>query len=376
MKKFLFLLPAFLILALFVSCKEANKGTKVEIFLSKTWPKEKAAAWMAEQPWLVGCDYIPANAINQLEMWQAETFDTVTIAKEMTLAKSIGFNTLRVYLHSLAWEADSAGFKNRINTFLDITSRDGIRPLFVIFDDCWNPYPKIGAQPQGIPFTHNSGWVQDPGMDAHKNWEAAFPKLERYVKDLLTSFADDKRILMWDLYNEPGNAGPISKDVPRPAAYGNESMPLVKKVFEWARAVNPSQPLTMGIWNLDLKELNEFQIANSDILTYHNYSNLEDHAREIKFLQMHGRPMICTEYMSRGSKSTFADILPLLKENHIGAINWGFVNGKTQTIYPWDSWDKEYKGVPDLWFHDIFNADHTPYDANEVELIRSLTGVN
>lgn len=181
---------------------------------------------------------------------------------------------------------------------------------------------------------------------------------------------------MWDLYNEPGNAGPISKDVPRPAAYGNESMPLVKKVFEWARAVNPSQPLTMGIWNLDLKELNEFQLANSDILTYHNYSNLEDHAREIKFLQMHGRPMICTEYMSRGSKSTFADILPLLKENHIGAINWGFVNGKTQTIYPWDSWDKEYKGVPDLWFHDIFNADHTPYDANEVELIKSLTGVN
>lgn len=175
MKKFLFLLPVFLILTLFVSCKDANKGTKVEIFLSKTWPKEKAAAWMAEQPWLVGCDYIPANAINQLEMWQAETFDTVTIAKEMTLAKSIGFNTLRVYLHSLAWEADSAGFKNRINTFLDITSRNGIRPLFVIFDDCWNPYPKIGAQPQGIPFTHNSGWVQDPGMDAHKNWEAAFP---------------------------------------------------------------------------------------------------------------------------------------------------------------------------------------------------------
>lgn len=376
MKKFLFLLPVFLILTLFVSCKDANKGTKVEIFLSKTWPKEKAATWMAEQPWLVGCDYIPANAINQLEMWQAETFDTVTIAKEMTLAKSIGFNTLRVYLHSLAWEADSAGFKNRINTFLDITSRNGIRPLFVIFDDCWNPYPKIGAQPQGIPFTHNSGWVQDPGMDAHKNWETAFPKLERYVKDLLTSFADDKRILMWDLYNEPGNAGPISKDVPRPAAYGNESMPLVKKVFEWARAVNPSQPLTMGIWNLDLKELNEFQLANSDILTYHNYSNLEDHAREIKFLQMHGRPMICTEYMSRGSKSTFADILPLLKENHIGAINWGFVNGKTQTIYPWDSWDKEYKGVPDLWFHDIFNADHTPYDTNEVELIKSLTGVN
>lgn len=374
MKRVLFFFPLFLLILLVVSCNDYKKEIKAETSVNTVWPKEKAAAWMAEQPWLVGCDYIPANAINQLEMWQAETFDTITISKEMALAKSIGFNTLRVYLHSLGWEADSAGFKSRINTFLDITSRNGIRPLFVIFDDCWNPYPKIGAQPQGIPYTHNSGWVQDPGMDAHKNWDVAFPKLERYVKDVLTSFADDKRILMWDLYNEPGNGGPISKDVPRPAAYGNESLPLLKKVVEWARSVNPSQPLTMGVWNLDLKELNQFQVENSDILTYHNYSDRADHEREIKFLQMHGRPMICTEYMSRGSKSTFADILPMLKAYHIGAINWGFVSGKTQTIYPWDSWDKEYKSTPKLWFHDIFHPDYSPYDASEVELIKSLTG--
>jgi len=359
----------FIFTMLLISCN-VKKSTCSE---NRRWSQEKAKAWYATQPWLVGSDYIPSNAINQLEMWQAETFDTTTIAKEMTLSASLGMNTHRVYLHSLAWKADPEGFKSRINIFLNITTRNGIRPVFVIFDDCWNPYPQIGAQPQGIAHTHNSGWVQDPGMVAHENWEKAFPMLEKYVKDLLTTFAKDERILMWDLYNEPGNQGPISKDVPRPANYGNKSMPLVKKVFEWAREVNPTQPLTMGIWNLDFTELNQFQIANSDILTYHNYNDKADHEKEIKYLQIFDRPFICTEYMSRGSNSTFADILPILKKYKIGAINWGFVSGKTQTIYPWDSWEKQYTAEPELWFHDIFRKDLTPYDEKEVKLIRELT---
>lgn len=341
---------------------------------NERWSAEKAKAWYAKQPWLVGSDYIPSNAINQLEMWQAESFDTTTISKELSLSASLGMNTHRVYLHSLAWQADPKGYKSRINTFLNITSRYGIRPIFVIFDDCWNPYPKTGVQPQGIPHTHNSGWVQDPGMIAHEDWNKAFPMLEKYVKDLLTTFGKDNRILMWDLYNEPGNQGPISKEVARPAAYGEKSLPLMKKVFEWAREINPSQPLTMGVWNLDLTKLNQFQIANSDIITYHNYNDKADHEKNIKYLQMFDRPFICTEYMSRGSNSTFKDILPLLKKYHVGAINWGFVSGKTQTIYPWDSWEKNYTAEPELWFHDIFRKDLTPYDQKEVNLIRELTG--
>lgn len=352
----------------------ATGAPKKEV--GKRWSKEQAKKWYAQQPWLVGCDYIPANAINQLEMWQADTFDTVTIAKELKLAHSIGFNTLRVYLHSLAWKSDASGYKQRIGRFLEIASRNGIRPIFVIFDDCWNPYPKIGKQPEATPFTHNSGWVQDPGMDAHKKWSDAFPFLEKYTKDLLTSFKNDKRILMWDLYNEPGNQGPIRRGLPRPNDYVNESMPLLQKVFEWARQVNPSQPLTAGIWNMSFVDLNTFQVQNSDIVTYHNYNDKADHERMIRFLVMHDRPLICTEYMSRGSKSTFQDILPLLKKYNIGAVSWGFVSGKTQTIYPWDSWEKDYTSEPQPWFHDIFRPDHTPYDQAEVDLIKQLTNRN
>ncbi|MDP4278512.1 MAG: cellulase family glycosylhydrolase, partial [Bacteroidota bacterium] len=253
-------------------------------------------------------------------------------------------------------------------------SRYGIRPIFVIFDDCWNPYPKIGKQPQPIPHTHNSGWVQDPGMDAHNDWAKAMPTLEKYVKDILTTFGKDNRILMWDLYNEPGNQGPVNKTAPRFPAYGNKSMPLVKNAFKWAREVNPSQPLTMGIWNLDLTELNQYQTAHSDVITYHNYSEKADHEKNIKYLQLFNRPIVCTEYMSRGSNSTFGEILPILKKYHVGAINWGFVSGKTQTIYPWDSWEKDYTTEPELWFHDIFRKDLTPYKEGEVQLIRDLTG--
>lgn len=370
-KRFLELLSLALLVAGTISCDSVKRTDEG---IEKRWSKEKAKEWYSQHKWLVGCNYIPANAINQLEMWQKDTFDTLTISKEMSLAGSIGFNTLRVYLHSIAWETDPEGFKDRVSIFLSIAERNGIKPMLVFFDDCWNPYPKAGTQPQGTPHTHNSGWVQDPGMDAHKNWDKAFPMLEKYTKDILTTFKDDKRILMWDLYNEPGNAGPIRRGIPRPAPYLNESLPLLKKVFEWAREVNPSQPITSGIWNLDLIDLNTFQIQNSDIITYHNYNDKSDHERMIKFLVMNDRPMVCTEYMSRGSNSTFTDILPILKKYNIGAVSWGFINGKTQTIYPWDSWDVDYTAEPKLWFHDIFKADFTPYDEAEVKLIKELSG--
>jgi hypothetical protein len=188
------------------------------------WSIEKANEWYTRQPWLVGCNFIPSNAINQLEMWQAETFDPVTIDCELGWAAGLGFNTVRTFLHDLAWEADPGGFKYRVDCFLEIASQHGIRPMLVIFDDCWNPDPRIGSQPAPKPGVHNSGWVQSPGLETVNRGIAAWGRLERYVKDMIGSFAGDERILLWDLYNEPGN----SKN-------GENSLPLVQSVFEWAR---------------------------------------------------------------------------------------------------------------------------------------------
>ncbi|MGB3801107.1 MAG: cellulase family glycosylhydrolase [Lewinella sp.] len=323
------------------------------------WSPEKATAWYAEHDWLTGANFNPSTAINQLEMWQEATFDPETIDRELGYAEGIGFNTMRVYLHSLAYEADPEGFKERVDTYLGLADRHGISTMFVIFDDVWGKTPQIGEQPEPIPGTHNSGWVQDPGDPASRE-EANFPALEEYVKDLLTTFADDDRILMWDLYNEPGNSGKLTS-----------SMPLLQSVFTWAREVNPSQPLTVGLWAWDFQELNTFQAQNSDIITYHQYEGPREHQHIINLLKTHGRPMICTEYMARTNNSRFWNILPILKRENIGAINWGLVAGKSNTIYAWNT-PIEDGSEPNEWFHDVFRPDGTPYRQDEVDLIRRL----
>ncbi len=323
------------------------------------WSIEKANDWYSQHKWLTGANYIPANAINQLEMWQAPTFDSALIDHELGLAEGIGFNTMRVFLHSLAWKSDPQGFKNRMNTFLNVANKHKIQPMFVFFDDCWNKIPQVGTQPVPKTGIHNSGWMQDPGQPLSSD-TTLFAGLELYVKDVLTSFGHDKRILLWDLYNEPGNNG--KKD---------SSLPLLRKVFSWARAANPDQPISAGLWQWNLKNLNEFQFLNSDVITYHDYEEPQMHLRVINLLQAAGRPLICTEYMARTRNSRFANILPLLKKENVGAINWGFVAGKTNTIYAWDT-PLADGSQPIEWFHDIFTTDDKPYRQDEVNLIKRL----
>jgi len=324
------------------------------------WSKEKANAWYAELPWLVGCNFTPSTAINQLEMWQEDTFDPETIDRELGWAAAIGFNTVRVYLHDLLWEDDAEGFKERIERYLEIADSHGVKTMFVIFDDCWNHYPKLGKQPEPKPGTHNSGWVQSPG-EAIVLDPSQWGRLERYMKGVLKAFSGDDRILMWDLYNEPGN-----QDLE------DRSYPFVKKAIEWAQAADPSQPLTIAEWSRggSFKKMNELQLAGSDVFTFHEYNTFDSLQERIQRLKKLGRPVICTEYMARTRGSRFETFLPVFKWENVGCYNWGLVDGKTNTIYQWDTvYDRE----PDPWFHDIFRKDGTPYREWEVRLIRELT---
>ena len=325
------------------------------------WTEKRAADWYAQQGWLRGCNFQPSSAINQLEMFQATTFDTVTINRELGWAEGLGLNVMRVYLHHLLWTADKAGFKKRLDTYLSISSRHGIKTLFVFFDDCWNDTAWVGRQPDPKTGVHNSGWVRDPGTMVYQHPDTV-STLEGYVKDVMGTFKNDRRILMWDLYNEPGNSGQFIK-----------SLPLLQSVFKWAREVNPSQPVSAGIWadGPGFKELNAFQLQHSDIITYHNYSYIDNHKMSIDTLRKYKRPLICTEYMARRNGSVFQVIMPLLKKENIGAINWGFVSGKTNTIFAWDTPIKDGK-EPQLWFHDIYRKDGTPFSKYEVNFIKEI----
>ena len=130
------------------------------------WTEDRANAWYSKQPWLVGANYIPSTAINQLEMWQAETFDPERIDIELGWAEGLGMNTIRVFLHDLVWEQNPAGFQQRIDRFLAIAAKHNIRPMFVLFDSCWDPNPRLGEQREPRAGVHNSGWVQSPGAKA------------------------------------------------------------------------------------------------------------------------------------------------------------------------------------------------------------------
>jgi hypothetical protein len=362
-KRFQFFALLFLLITVATTQGQINKkNVDAEPVTAKVWTAEKANAWYAEHKWITGANYIPANAINQLEMWQAETFDAAQIDKELGWAENIGFNTMRVFLHSIAWQQDPEGFKKRVDEFLTIAAKHKIQPLFVFFDDCWNKEPRAGKQPAVKIGIHNSGWVQDPGQPATFD-STTYPALEKYVKDVLTSFAHDKRILLWDLYNEPGNN-----------AKGDSSLPLLTKIFQWAREVNPDQPVSAGLWDWNLVKVNAFQLMNSDVITYHDYQEASLHKQVVQVLKANGKPLICTEYMARTRNSRFATVLPMLKDQHVGAINWGFVAGKTNTIYAWDAPHPD-GSEPLEWFHDIFKKDGTPYREAEINLIKKLNDV-
>lgn len=342
------------------------------------WSPERAHRWYAEQGWLVGANFIPSNAGNQLEMFQPDTYDPQQIDNELRIARLAGFNTVRVFLHDQLWAQGHLGFQNRLAQFVALASSHGIKPLFVLFDSCWDPFPRLGHQRRPRPGIHNSVWVQGPGaqhLDDHRYRRL----LREYVVGVISQFRRDERVLGWDLWNEPDNPAANYREVERQdkVALVEELLP---QVFGWARSVNPVQPLTSGVWDgpwadpLARSRMATLQLDLSDVVTFHSYDHPEGFEARIGELAPMGRPILCTEYLARGEGSTIEGVLPIAKRHNVGAYNWGLVAGKTQTYLPWDSWDRPYKAPPPVWFHDLFHADGRPYRDGEIRTIRKLTG--
>lgn len=350
------------------------------IAAQEKWSEQQARDWYAKQPWLVGSNYNPASAINQLEMWQADSFDPKRIDLELGWAEGLGMNTMRVFLHDLLWQQDEQGFKRRLDQFLTIAAKHKIKPMFVLFDSVWDPDAKLGKQRAPRPGVHNSGWVQSPNRTTLQD-PAAYPHLEAYVKGVVGAFARDQRILAWDIWNEPDNENHGSYNQLEPKNKVGLVTALLPRAFAWAREAKPEQPLTCGIWKGDwstpekMTAMDRLQIELSDIITFHNYDAPTELEKRINWLKRYNRPLICTEYMARGNGSFFFGSLPVGKVHNVGMINWGFVQGKTQTHLPWDSWQRPYiDREPSVWFHEVFRNDGTPYMVEEVEFIRRMTG--
>lgn len=341
------------------------------------WDTARANDWYDHQPWLVGANFVPSDAINQLEMFQEATFNAALNDKELGMAESIGMNTMRVFLQDQFWLSNPQAAKKRIDEFLGIAAKHHIRPILVLFDSCWDPNPRLGPQHPPIPGVHNSGWVQSPGRERLLNPEVE-PELKAYVVGVVGGFAQDNRVLAWDIWNEPDNEGrDRPEDVPAKIQRVNQLLP---QVFAWARSAHPNQPLTSGVWKGNWSDASlesetvKIQLAESDVISFHNYEWPERFEARIAELRPLGRPILCTEYMARGNGSTFDTILPIANRERVAAINWGLVAGKTQTYLPWDSWKRPYVlEQPAVWFHEVFLQDGQPYRQREADLIRELT---
>ena len=385
--------------ALFI-CIMESKAQQVDYTkpVSGQWTKEKANQWYAKQPWLVGANYLPATAINQIEMWQASTWDPKTIEREFGWAKQTGMNTMRIFLHDMVWASDEAGLYKRMDEFLNIAAKYGIKPFFVFFDDCHFPNPTLGEQPLPVIGYHNSGWVNSPARDLALRFseDKASPQevanLKGYVQKTIRRFKNDKRVLMWELYNEPGRGNNLDgADIK--TSIGDKSNKLLYQSWLWAREVNPSQPIT-GTAKGSLGEMNvKINRINADVLSVHSYEKPEVLERVIKNYQADGRPIIMTEWLARTQESSVAGCLPIMKKYNVGAVNWGFVSGKSGTIWPWFSRRENGKNIsvnqrreagkvvkpgevfpePKLWFHDLYRTDGTPFDQKEIDLFKELT---
>jgi hypothetical protein len=327
------------------------------------WTAEKANQWYGAAGWFNGVNYIPSDAINYTAMWDKTSFNPKLIDRELTLAEELGFNCVRVVLQHAVYADNPKYFLKTLDKFLAICEKHYIRVMPCFFDDCVfgvNSDPITGKQPEPLTGWYAWAWSPSPGhtMVIDERYHA---QLEKYVKDVMWKFKDDQRIFIWDLYNEPTSSGT-----------GAYSLPLVRKVFAWAREINPVQPLTTGVWNGE-KDLNSLIFENSDIISYHCYDDKNRMKEQIAELKQHRRPLICSEWLNRPAKSTVEDIMPLLKDESVGAILWGLVNGKTQTNLPWGFRPNKlpYTGE---WQCDLFHSDFTPYRESELRLIKQLNG--
>lgn len=355
------------------------------------WTEEQINAWAQKRPWQVGMNYLPASAVNWNEMWQAETFDAAGIDRELKLAASIGMNTLRTNLPFIVWLYDREHFLDRIDQFLSIAAKHGIAVMLTLMDDCGfsGDHPWIGKQREPRPGVHNSQGAASPGRNVVV-CPAHYDMVEAYVRDVVRRFRTDSRILIWDVYNEPTNGGIFSQNDEELQFDGplmECSYRLCQLAVEWVRSEDPEQPLTVGAWrsmknklNLheDIKyfesDIDQLALSLSDVITFHAYSPKKVITEVLEMLEKLNRPIMCTEWLARHVDSTVEDILPIFKEHNVGAYNWGLVNGRTQTNFPWPVIAKACPDYLNTWFHDLFHQDGTPYSQKEIDLFKQLSG--
>lgn len=363
------------------------------------WSEDRARAWTGA--WRVGANYLPSNCGNVLELFDSKNFDLSLLVaeRELHVARAAGFTALRIFLHEELFFREESAFLAKISRLLDLFQRHEMSVMLVLFDACWRP--DLPEEDPYIPGVHNSAWLQCPSHDVLRafghgeSW--AFQRLERYVTGVVTRFAQDPRVAVWDIYNEPTQRQSEHLIMPRlNAMHGREMseypehwlldgpklqivMQLLDKAFEWARMAGPMQPLTTAVWEFPTaddddevkrfkEQLNQKLVDLSDVPSLHCYctpEQLEERLFDLARLQR--GPALVTEFMARPLDSTLINSLPVLKHHGAWGYTWGLFQGRSNTHVPWNTWLETDFGKDHPWFHDVFHPNGTAYDPEEVK---------
>lgn len=347
------------------------------------WTKEQAWEWYLKQPWLRGCNFMSSDCCNRVDQWQEYGFEErmKTTERELELAASIGFNSIRLILQFEVWDQEHDGFLKRFDRYLELADRYGISSMICFGNDCTVPKkyytpPKLGPQQVDIGYhggrkdSPHGGLSGGPGYSILDEPELA-EKFYGMVHEIISRYARDSRVVVWDLFNEPGNG-----------RRGSLSLPHMERFFEIARDIGPMQPLTTGAYDShalcrgELSEIETRALELSDVVSFHCYGSYDHMVRTIDILKKtYGRPMLCTEWLNRITHNDVQTIYPLFYLERIGCYNWGLVAGKYQTYEPWNGlWESYERGEAEdidftKWQHDLFRPSLRPYDPKEIELI-------
>lgn len=349
--------------------------------MNRKWSAERAWKWYNSRPWIRGCNFMSSDCANRIDQWQEYGFEErfETACRELALAAETGFNSIRIVPEFYVWQQDRDGFMKRFERYIDAADKNGISSMIVLGNDCCPPkeeaLSRLHLGEQKVHWGYHGGRkVSQHGtfdgagysvLDEPEN-EAQFCE---FVRELVMTYRDDERVLIWDVFNEPGNA-----------KRNNMSLPIMQKMISIIREIDPIQPITIGIWTYPtvLKEVEQIGLENSDILSFHNYGDYDSNVREIALLKKYGRPIVNTEWLNRCGGNTVEALFPLFYLEKIGCYNWGLVAGKYQTYEPHNAvWD-EYKKNPESqrnfdftkWFHDLYRPSLNPYNPHEIELIK------
>lgn len=353
------------------------------------WSKEKAWNWYNARSWLRGCNFMSSDCANRIDQWQELGFEDrlATADRELKLAAETGFNTIRVIPEYSVWEKEHDGFMKRFDRYLATAWKYGISVMVTFGNDCMRPKSMWSEQelnrelgPQVYDWGYHGGrklsqhQTHDPSDNVGYHLlddPSLTEKIYDWVREMITTYKNDERVCIWDLYNEPGNSN-----------RGELTMPHLKKFFEIAREIDPIQPLTSGAFRIDpqhfdrLSAVERYCLENSDLISYHNYGSYDQNIQILKILKRYGRPILNTEWLARMTHNTVEQMFPLFYLEKVGCWNWGFVAGLYQTYEPWNGiWQQWANGQArdvdfKVWFHDLYRPSLHPYDPHEIELIQ------